>query len=71
MSKLSDSGQVAFHFRLMYLLCFLFVFSVRPAAQVTIKNPVLDQDFPDPTVMRFNEKYYAYATEGKSKLIQI
>ena len=71
MSKLSDSRQVAFHFRLIYVLCFLFAFSVRPAAQVTIKNPVLDQDFPDPTVMRFNEKYYAYATEGKTKLIQI
>lgn len=31
-------------------------------AQQKIINPVLDQDFPDPTVIRVNDKYYAYAT---------
>lgn len=28
-------------------------------------NPVLDLDFPDPTVIRANGRYYAYATQAK------
>jgi arabinan endo-1,5-alpha-L-arabinosidase len=44
---------------------------MQSAAQSAIKNPVINQDFPDPTVMRFNGKYYGYATEGKDKLIQV
>jgi arabinan endo-1,5-alpha-L-arabinosidase len=27
-------------------------------------NPVLNKNFPDPTVIRFNGRYYAYATQG-------
>lgn len=30
----------------------------------TLTNPVLNQNFPDPTVIRFNGNYYAYATQG-------
>lgn len=33
-------------------------------AQQKIINPVLDHDFPDPTVIRANGKYYAYATNN-------
>ena len=31
---------------------------------ITIQNPVLDIDFPDPTVLNVNGKFYAYATQG-------
>lgn len=47
-----------------------------PAPQDTgIVNPVLDRDFPDPTVIKAGEKYYAYATnthwDGKWFNIQV
>ncbi len=42
---------------LLFSSCFLYSF-----AQKKIINPVLDQDFPDPTVIRAEGKYYAYAT---------
>ena len=29
-----------------------------------ISNPVIDRDYADPTVIRANGKYYAYATQG-------
>lgn len=34
-------------------------------------NPVLDRDFPDPTVIRANGKYYAYATQSGGANIQV
>lgn len=44
-------------------------------AQQKISNPVLDQNFADPTVIRANGKYYAYATNshvnGKELHIQV
>jgi beta-xylosidase len=33
-------------------------------------NPVLDQNFPDPDVLKVGETYYAYATESGSVTIQ-
>ena len=36
----------------------------------TFTNPVLDQDFPDPDVLKVNEVYYAYATNGNDTNIQ-
>ena len=36
-----------------------------------LKNPVLDADFPDPTVINVNGGYYAYATESGGNIIQI
>lgn len=50
----------------------LFPFSVSGQA---IVNPVLNQNFPDPTVIRANGRYYAYATNssvnGKFVHIQV
>jgi beta-xylosidase len=34
-------------------------------------NPVLDRDFPDPGVLRVDDTYYAYATEGGGRHIQV
>jgi beta-xylosidase len=34
-------------------------------------NPVLDTDFPDPFVMKVGNTYWAYATEGNAKHIQV
>ncbi|HWJ30332.1 MAG TPA: glycoside hydrolase family 43 protein [Flavisolibacter sp.] len=31
----------------------------------SISNPVLDNDFPDPTVIKVGNRYYAYATQGR------
>ncbi|HEX2846657.1 MAG TPA: glycoside hydrolase family 43 protein, partial [Chitinophagaceae bacterium] len=48
---------------------------ISTAAQQKIINPVIDLDFPDPTVIRTNGKYYAYATNpnrpGKTLHIQV
>ncbi|RVU02433.1 glycoside hydrolase [Mucilaginibacter limnophilus] len=33
-----------------------------------VNNPVIDADFPDPTVIRANGYYYAYATQGESNI---
>lgn len=45
-----------------FTLLFFVLLSASVIAQQKIINPVLDQDFPDPTVIRANDKYYAYAT---------
>ena len=34
------------------------------------RNPVFDQDFPDPFVLRVGKRYYAYATNGNGKEVQ-
>ncbi|TWI87007.1 glycoside hydrolase family 43 protein [Chitinophaga japonensis] len=39
--------------------------AANPPADTGIVNPVLDTDFPDPTVIRANGKYYAYATQTR------
>ncbi len=53
----------------------LSVISFGAFAQKRITNPVLDQNFPDPTVIQANGKYYAYATnsnvDGKTLHIQV
>lgn len=57
-------------FALLLSLIAIFAF-----AQKQITNPVLDQNFPDPTVIRAEGKYYAYATnssvDGKVLHIQV
>ncbi|WP_207434800.1 glycoside hydrolase family 43 protein [Sabulibacter ruber] len=57
------------------LMAILFsIVSLSGWAQKTM-NPVIDQDFPDPTVVRVGDTYYAYATnsdvEGKTLNIQV
>ncbi|GAC1430667.1 MAG: hypothetical protein NVSMB7_06960 [Chitinophagaceae bacterium] len=46
-----------------------------PAAGEALHNPVLNKDFPDPTIIHVNGKYYAYATQsvvnGKMWNIQV
>lgn len=42
-------------------------FCISASAQQKIVNPVLDLDFPDPTVIRVNNDYYAYATNPNIK----
>lgn len=37
----------------------------------TFSNPVLDQDFPDPDVLKVGDVYYAYATNGNEINIQV
>ena len=34
-------------------------------------NPVIDQDFPDPDVLEVDGTYYAYATNGNSRNVQV
>jgi arabinan endo-1,5-alpha-L-arabinosidase len=48
-------------------LFFVIVFILINAfsfAQVQISNPVLNENFPDPTIIRIGNKYFAYATNG-------
>jgi arabinan endo-1,5-alpha-L-arabinosidase len=35
------------------------------------RNPVLDRDFPDPTVVHVGDRYYAYATQSGTRNIQV
>jgi beta-xylosidase len=35
------------------------------------QNPVYDQDFPDPAVLRVGNRYYAYGTQGNGSNIQV
>jgi arabinan endo-1,5-alpha-L-arabinosidase len=34
-------------------------------------NPVIDQDFPDPDVLQVDGTYYAYATNGQNRNVQV
>ncbi len=53
--------------KLMPGLIVLFSVFYCTAQKAAIHNPVLDKDFPDPTVIRAADgKYYAYATQGKA-----
>ena len=38
--------------------------TVQAAGGSVLHNPVMDKDFPDPTVIYVNGKYYAYATQS-------
>ncbi len=53
---------------LIALLCFCSCFTQRSPAEhtlpVSFHNPVLNVDFPDPTIINVNGTYYAYATQG-------
>jgi len=61
--------------RYFSFLLFLCLTTFITSAQKQLKNPVLNQNFPDPTVIRANGKYYAYATNssinGKFLHIQV
>jgi beta-xylosidase len=49
------------------VLLFLFaIICITCSAQLS--NPVLDKDFPDPTVIRSGSKYYAYATNSGANI---
>lgn len=51
----------------------LLLYVAVPLSAQHLVNPVLDQDFPDPTVIRAAGKYYAYATNSvvQGKVIHI
>jgi arabinan endo-1,5-alpha-L-arabinosidase len=34
-------------------------------------NPVIDQDFPDPDVLKVDDTYYAYGTNGQGQNVQV
>lgn len=53
--------------RFFSFLLFLCLTSFITSAQKQLTNPVLDQNFPDPTVISANGKYYAYATNSNVK----
>lgn len=50
--------------RHLSFILFWCLISFITSAQKQITNPVLDQNFPDPTVIRANGKFYAYATNS-------
>lgn len=54
----------------IYLFSLLLCSTMAAHAQA-LTNPVLGKDFPDPTVVRINGKYYAYATQGAGGHIQV
>lgn len=48
-------------------LCAAFVIHFSLQAQVSsIKNPVINKNFPDPTIVEVDGIYYAYATNGQA-----
>lgn len=57
------------------VLFWLLVASINTFAQQAIVNPVINHDFPDPTLIRVQGKYYGYATNtvvnGKYLHIQL
>jgi beta-xylosidase len=60
-SKSEESYKKISAFLCVYLCLILFVLS---AAAQTYKNPVIAGDFPDPSVIRVGENFYATATTG-------
>ena len=57
---------------LLALLCPLLGFSLPTAQAPTYTNPVWNKDFPDPFVLHYKSKFYAYATEtGGHKGFQV
>lgn len=53
------------------LLAAIVLVATQTIAQQKIINPVLDENFPDPTVIQANGKYYAYATNARGHHIQV
>eukprot|EP01084_Bolivina_argentea_P065289 119003_1 len=52
---------------LAFILCLKFIKS-----QTTYTNPVLDKNFPDPTILRSSDgAFYIYATQGNNANIQV
>lgn len=51
----------------------LLAASYQLTAQTAVtENPVIDRNFPDPTIVRSDDgRYYAYATEGNGHTIQV
>jgi arabinan endo-1,5-alpha-L-arabinosidase len=45
--------------------------SAASSAPAESGNPVIDQDFPDPDVLEVDGTYYAYATNGQSRNVQV
>ena len=49
--------------------------SAEPSAtaetSATAEGPVIDQDFPDPDVLEVDGTYYAYATNGQNRNVQV
>jgi arabinan endo-1,5-alpha-L-arabinosidase len=56
--------------KLLFLAATFFIFA-NSTAQLNPLNPVLDTNFPDPTVIQANGKYYAYATNSRGMHIQV
>lgn len=46
----------------LFCTSLIIAFAVSVMAQDYYSNPVIDKDFPDPTVVEVDGKYYAYAT---------
>jgi arabinan endo-1,5-alpha-L-arabinosidase len=51
-------------------LAIIILLSTFTGVSAQVKNPVIDADFPDPTIVRFGSFYYAYATQGSRSHIQ-
>ncbi len=71
-----DSVPIHFKFLSIALLSSLAVMVGSSSAQapkisVTYTNPVYASDFPDPFVLRVDQTYYAYATNGGGATIQL
>jgi len=45
--------------------------TIAPVGADQFKNPVLRADFPDPHLLRVGDTYYAYATNGSGKNVQL
>ena len=61
-------------YRIKIIICYTFHFSTllicmyanaqQAKQEPALQNPVLDKDFPDPTVIKIGDSYYAYATQS-------
>ncbi|MFD2163048.1 glycoside hydrolase family 43 protein [Paradesertivirga mongoliensis] len=49
--------------RLFFIIAFAITVSIS-FSQTHLNNPVLNANFPDPTIIRVGDKYFAYATNG-------
>jgi beta-xylosidase len=45
--------------------------SPEPTPGVSYRNPILEEDFPDPFVLEADGRYYAYATNATGRRIQV
>lgn len=57
---------LVYHMKSFFLIISLFVFSFSISSQEsTYRNPVIQGDFPDPTVIRVGDMYYAAGTSSE------